>query len=346
MKNIIVCCMLLLALPSKAETFTVISPQKPGEGTSQWTDIVVKELQKHMANDKLSVRYYPGARALSAPNDFQEDLRFDDQNILVTNGGNGISFVLEGKAEYNYADWDSVGIMNLNIIVSKRKDSDKVVFASRAGRVPDTMGMALLLCRPESSIDDYIKCFKDNVKWVKGMSQGEIRLAFRRGELTVDRENPAAHKKHVEPNSDMEVWFHHGILQADGSHADDPNYKGYQLEALYKKKWGVAPKGRFYNAYKLIKSYRDSIQKSIWVNKNNPNRANLIKGIYTVINDPISRKAIEKKVGNYNWVIGDEGNKQIETLKQFVTEQSLKDLVRFTKGALGLNSVYKEYLLE
>lgn len=334
--------LMLLSTSLFAQSFTLISPQKPGSGTSQWTDIIARELQNHL---DVNVRYYPGARALPAPNDFQENLRFDNSQAIVTNGGNGISYVLEETAKYKYKDWDSVGMMNLNIIVSKRKDLDKVVMASRPGRVPDAMGITLLLCGPNKSVEQYITCFKDNVTWVKGMSQGEIRLAFRRGELTVDRENPAAHKKHVEPNSDMEVWFHHGTLQADGSHADDPNYPGYLLEDLYTKKWGVKPEGRFYNSYKLIKSYRDSIQKAIWVNKDNPYRDEMILALNKMINDPKSKEAIEKKVGKYDWVIGDDGNNQIEVLKGFITKDALMDLVKFSKEALGMNSTYKKYLL-
>ena len=334
--------LMLLSTSLFAQTFTLISPQQPGSGTSQWTDIIQQELKNYLEVD---VRYYPGARALPAPNYFQENLRFDNSQAIVTNGCNGISYVLEETAKYKYSEWDSVGMMNLNIIVSKRKDSDKVVMASRAGRTPDAMGITLLLCGPDKTIEEYIQCFKENVIWVKGLSQGEIRLAFRRGELTVDRENPAAYKKHVEPNPDMEIWFHHGILQADGSHADDPNHKGYLLEDLYTKKWGVKPEGRFYNSYKLIKSYRDSIQKAIWVNKDNPYRDEMILALNKMINDPKSKEAIEKKVGKYDWVIGDDGNNQIEVLKGFITKDALMDLVKFSKEALGMNSTYKKYLL-
>ena len=101
------------------------------------------------------------------------------------------------------------------------------------------------------------KCFDENVIWVKGMSGGERRLAFKRGELNGTRENPAAYKKHVAPNEKAELWFHHGILQSDGTHNDDPNYPEYQFENLFEKKWGTKPQGKMYNAYKLVKSFRD-----------------------------------------------------------------------------------------
>ena len=42
---------------------------------------------------------------------------------------------------------------------------------------------------PDKSVDEYIACFKENVTWVKGMSGGERRLAFKRGDLNGTREN-------------------------------------------------------------------------------------------------------------------------------------------------------------
>ena len=35
------------------------------------------------------------------------------------------------------------------------------------------------------------------ITFVKGMKPGERRLAFKRGELNITRENPAAYKKHA-----------------------------------------------------------------------------------------------------------------------------------------------------
>ena len=46
------------------------------------------------------------------------------------------------------------------------------------------------MCGPDKS-DEYIDCFSENVTWVSGMSGGERRLAFKRGELNGTRENPS-----------------------------------------------------------------------------------------------------------------------------------------------------------
>jgi hypothetical protein len=210
--------------------------------------------------------------------------------------------------------------------------------------------MTLLICGPDKSVDEYIECFKDNVTWVAGMKGSERRLAFKRGELSGTRENPAAFKKHAQPvidAGDAELWFHHGILDAaNASHSDDPNYPGYQLEILFEQKWGVAPSGDFYNSYVLVKSFRDGMQKAIWANKGNPNSAKLQAALTAMSQDADAVAAIQKKVGNYEWLIGADGDQQRDTLMTFITEDALKNLVKFNVEALSLKAIYKADLVK
>ena len=58
-------------------------------------------------------------------------------------------------------------------------------------------------------------------------------------------------------------------------------------------------------------------------------------------NNPDSRAIIEKKVGKYEWKIGEAGNDHRDTLMTFVTVEALEDLVTFNTEALGLKSVFK-----
>jgi len=336
---------MLFATPALAD-YTLIVPQKPGGGTSVWAQIVATEWEKHLG-EKIVIRHIPGARDIPGFNAFHNELQKDPKIIMVSHGGNGVSFLQE-KVDYNYAEYDSVGLMNLDIISGIRKDykaGDKIKFAAGSGMVPEGLAIAQLLCGNLKSIDEYAACFKDKVTWVPGMSGGQRRLAFKRGELNGTRENPAAYKKHVESNPDATLWFTHGILQKDGSHADDPNYPGYQFEILFEKRWGEKPDNVLYPAYKLVKSFRDGLQKALWVSKGNPNRDHLVKTLTAMTRDLDSISAIQKKVGEYDWVIGNAGNAHRDTLMSFVTESALKTLVDFNTQAFGLKSVYKPELI-
>ena len=55
---------------------------------------------------------------------------------------------------------------------------------------------------------------------------------------------------------------------------------------------------------------------------------------------------IAKKVGNYEWLIGADGDQQRDTLMSFVTEDALRNLVKFNTEALGLASIYKGDLIK
>lgn len=327
---------------------TLVVPQKAGQGTTVWAEIVTKELEKHLG-ERIELRLIPGARDIPGINEFHNNLRFDDNTIVVTHGGNGVSFLQE-EVDYNYADYESIGLMNLNIIAGKRKGDDMSHprFPAGSGMVPEAFAMTLLLCGPGKTVDEYIACFDENVTWVKGMSGGERRLAFKRGELNGTRENPATYNKHVVPDENAELWFHHGLLDpATGEHTEDPNFAGYQVEDLFEQKWGVRPSGEFYDAYKLVKSFRDGLQKAIWINKGNPElRDRLRKAMTDMANDPESMAAIEAKNGKYDWYIGDKGDQMRDTLMTFITEDALKNLVKFNSEALGLKSIYKEDLVK
>jgi hypothetical protein len=312
-----------------------------------WTEIVAKELAPFLG-EKIIIKTIPGARDIPGFNKFHNDLQKDDKTVMVSHGGNGVSFLQE-NVDYNYADYTSIGLMNLNIISGIRKDyksGDKISFAAGSGMVPEAFAMTMLLCGPDLTMDQYAECFKKNVIWVAGMSGGERRLAFKRGELNGTRENPAAYKKHVASNPDAKVWFTHGILDANSaSHTDDPNYPGMQFEILFKNKYGVAPSGEFYDAYKLVKSFRDGMQKAIWVRKDNPNAQKLQDALTAMSKDATAIANIQKKVGKYEWKIGVDGNRQRDVLMTFITKDALRNLVKFNTEALGLKSVYKENLI-
>jgi hypothetical protein len=339
----------LVTATSALAEYTMIVPQKPGGGTSVWAEIVARELEKYLG-EKIVLVHIPGARDIPGFDEFHNSLQFDDKTIMVSHGGNGVSFLQE-EVDYNYAEYESVGLMNLNIIAGKLKGVDLtaggVRFAAGSGNDPEAMAMTMLICGPDLTVDEYINCFGENVTWVKGMDGGERRLAFKRGELNGTRENPAAYKKHVETDENVEIWFHHGILDpVTGNHNDDPNFLGYQFEALFEKQWGVAPSGDFYDAYKLAKSFRDGLQKALWVSADNPNLETLRAALTEMVNNEESRYAIEQDVGKYEWLIGEDANELRDTLFSMISEQALTDLVNFNQTALGLDSVFKEELVK
>jgi hypothetical protein len=328
---------------------TLMSPQKPGKGTSVWTNIIATEFAKapSLNGENVVITYNPGTRDMAGPNKFHASERFNDNTILVSHGGNGISYVQE-NVQYDFTKYDSVCHQNLNIIMAKTKgvnEADGISHAMGSGMVPEAMAITMMIGGAGKTVDEYITIFKDTVGWVAGMTGSERDLAFARGELTSTRQNPAKYLAKVMPlvrAGKAETWLHHGILDIEnGGHNDDPNYPGKRFEDVFEAKWGEKPSGELYAAYTLIHSWRDAIQKALWVNKGNPNTAKFRQACAEMSQNPASIAVFEKKIGKYDWVIGEDGNKTIDVLHALITEDALRTLVKFNKEALGLNSVYK-----
>ena len=341
--------LLAVAMPAKAD-ITLMVPQAPGKGTSAWAGIIAKELAKTPAlkGENIVISYNPGARDQAGFNKFHKTERYNEDTIMVSHGGNGISYVQE-NVKYDYTKYDSICHQNLNIIVAKRtgvNEDNGFSFAAGSGMVPEGLSIAMMIGGPGKTVDQYIAIFNEKVTWVNGKGR---RLAFTKGELLGTRENPAAYKSKVLPlikEGKAETWYHHGVLNiATGKTEDDVNYPGKLFRDVFKSKWGVYPSGELYDAYLMIKTWRDSIQKALWVGKGAPRTEQFRLACKQMSENPESIAILEKKIGKYDWVIGEDGNKTVDILHGLVTEPALHALVKFNKEALGLASVYKENLV-
>lgn len=336
---------LMLVSGAAFADYRLIVPQEPGGGTSVWANIVAREWEKKLG-EKIVIEHIPGARDIPGANKFQNSLRYDPKTIMVAHGGNAESYLIE-HVDYKYSDWAPIGAMNLTIIVGHRRDADvyrQVKFAAGSGNNPDAMAITMLVCGPQPDMNAYRNCYNEKFKFVNGMKANERRLAYMRGELNVQRETPSAYIKYLEPMKENELWFSHGILNLKtGRVVSDPNFPSAgSFQEVYKRKWGVEPRGELYEAYLLVKQYRDVLQKSLWVDKNNPNIDKLRTSLQAMINDPESMAAIEKDTGKYPWLVGTQVTQAMTVLDRLTTPKALKNLVWWSSQAFGIDAYYKD----
>jgi hypothetical protein len=329
--------------------YTLVVPQDPGKGTSVWAGIVAKNLSK-FTNEPVVIRHIPGARDIPGFNKFHNELRTDDKTIMVAHGGNGVSFLLD-DVDYNYFDYDLIGSNNNDIVLGKHTGADPKEgnwkIAGGSGFEPDGAAVAMLLCGPQGSgtVAEYLTCWRERASWINGVSGGEKRLGFLNNEFDVARESPAAWLKFYKDIPENELWFTHGILDLENkAQMADPNFPGTQFEEVYKKLWGVYPEGDLYDAYKLTRNWRDAIQKSLWVNKGNPNTEHLRTALNAMLADEESMTEIKALAGDYPWITDGPG--LLAILKSLITEKALKDAVTWNQEAYGFPSVFKPELLQ
>jgi len=346
MKKWLAAMAMIVSLPASA-AYQMIIPQEAGGGTSVWASIIAKHLEKHLG-EEIVLTHIPGARDIPAFNKFHNELQNDDNTIMVSHGGNAESYLIE-EVDYNYKEYEPIGGMNLSIVTAVRTGvdlkKDHIKFSSGSGNNPDVMAFTLLACGELPTMDDYVACFKDHVTFVKGMKSGDRRLAFMRGELNTTRESTAAFIKHVQPlidKGEAELLFSHGVLDLNtGKVGADPNFAVGSFDQAYRAAWGKDPAGPMYDAYILVKQYRDALQKALWMRKGNPNAPKVQAALEAMLADPEAQAAIEKKAGKYGWNVGNDLLKAVDILQGLTTSQALKDLVKFQSEALGVKAVYK-----
>lgn len=340
---------LALAATAVHAEYRMIVPQGPGQGTSIWAGIVAKHLEKYLG-EKIVIQHIPGAKDIPGFNEFHNKLRTDDKTIMVSHGGNGVSYLVD-KIDYDYKHYDSIGMQNLNIIIGRKADmdvkKDRIKLAGGSGLEPDGMAIAMLVCGNLPKKEDYMSCWNKRVTWVNGISGPERRLAFERGELNTTRETTASWFKFYANLPGNKLWYHHGVMDlVTGKQKDDPNFPpGYTFENVFKQLHGVEPKGELYEAYTLVRNFRDVLQKALWVNKGNPNTEKLRAALRKMLQDPEALAALELDTGKYDWIVGEDGNKVVDRLRKNITEEKLKTLVFWHDNAYKFKSVYKPELI-
>ena len=74
----------ILMTTAMAKT-TFIVPQKPGAGTTVWTEIVTKELQKYL-DDEIEIKMIPGARDIPGFNEWHNYYQYKEDFVMVSHG--------------------------------------------------------------------------------------------------------------------------------------------------------------------------------------------------------------------------------------------------------------------
>jgi len=338
---------LFLSTNTALADYTFIVPQKPGSGTSVWTSIVAKELEKHLG-EHIKIQHIPGANDIPGFNKFHNEMQHDDKVVMVSHGGNGVSYLVD-DVDYDYYQYDPIGMMNLTIINGYRKGFDpytgKIKFSAGSGMNPDMMAHILLKGGPGLTMAKAKEIFKTQYSYIKGMSGGERRLSYRRGELNVTRESTAAYNKYYRNAPYSKVWFSQGVYNLKTGKIDkDPNWPNQSIQEVFKQHWGVAPSGEFWDAFALVRNFRDVMQKALWTHKNNPNTPKLVAAFKAMAADPVSMEKIYVKTGKYDWIISNDMKKALTQLRNQIKRDTYANLVDFLQFT-GKPAIFKENII-
>lgn len=346
MKFLLAILTAMFAVTAQAD-YRMIVPDSPGSGGAVWASVIAKHLSKY-TDEPIVLQHVPGARNIPGMNQWHKEFRFDDKTMVVSLGSHAVNFLLE-PVDYNFSDYEVLGLMNLDLVVGHNRSHDPKTQKNRFGggnALTDALAVGIMICGPQPSTDAYLACWRERMIWVNGVAGNQIRPMYLRGELNITRDPPTSWIRFYEQDPNTVVWFTHGLRDLKTSkQIQNPNFKGRLFEDVYRQTWGVAPSGELYEAYHMARTFNNVLQKVLWVNKGNPNAEKLRTAMRKMLADPEAVKAIEEDSGRYEWVIGQPADNIRVGLYQMITEQRLKTLVRWYNEAYGTKSIYKPELV-
>ena len=310
---------LMFSFQAVAETFTYVVPAGPDGGNGKWAQNFVKQWDKKLQayGHNMVIRYLPGQQGRKANSEWQKNMS-SDPTVVVQSSGGFIGWLTkpDGWAGFDpIKNVDTIGLqlqgtfVFLKSGVNPETDNPAVHIDGGSEVLVDIMGHALMVCGNQS-VDETIACMKSTMRLVKGFKgSGERRQAYLVNQLQISRDG-FAHKRKTYKDElkagKTVVWYSHGTVNNNGDMIADPNEPESWFNDAFVARWGEQPSGEFYDAYNLIIKARSSMGKSVYTMKNNPNKEILIKAWNDVLADKEAMKILTKKLGKYDWKLGDE----------------------------------------
>lgn len=278
---------MLFAVPAQAaepyyasKTIEIVVPFGPGGGTDVWARFIAPYLQKHISgNPRVIVKNIPGGESITGANSFADSARPDGMTLLATSATTAFHYLL-GRPQVRY-DFTKLK----PVIVTA---TGGVVYATpRAGiRTPqDLLKPATPLVYGGISATGLdlvallsFELLKLDVRAVLGFEgRGPARLAFERGETTIDYQTTTAYQTQVAPlisQGKVTPLMTFGLLTGPGVIERDPTVPDLPtVPEVYQQIYRRAPDGEVWKAYLAFMAAGFAYQKALWAPEGTPGEA-------------------------------------------------------------------------
>lgn len=244
--------------------------------------------------------------------------------ILGTSGSTQFPFLLgDRRVQYDYNDWKVVlgtptgGVVYVSSVlgVSGAKDFAKLRAADLkyGSQGATSLDLIPLLAFEMLGLD------VQAVFGMKGRSAG--RLAFERGETSIDYQTSSAYLKNVTPlvkEGKAVPLFSWGALDSGGNLVRDPTFPDLpHFAEFYEMVHGRSPSGEAFDAWETFFAAGFPAQKMVFLPKGTP--ADIVAAYHdafaAVVRDEKFIEASRKRLGAYKQAVREEA----ETLKQIAT---------------------------
>ncbi len=291
-----------------------IIPFPEAGGTDVWARFFVDPLSKELpGKPTIIIRNVPGGGSIVGANQFAQRAKPDGLTLLGTSASTQIPYLLDDpRVKYEYKDWTPL----------LASPTGGVAYVSSATGVKGVQEIQKLQAQPMKfgsqgavSLDIIpllaFEMLGLKVEPVFGMSRGQARLAFERGEANIDFQTTPAWVKQVQPlveSGKAVPLFSFGILDENGNLQRDPSFKDMpHFGEVYQMVHGKPPSGPAFDAYKSFLQAAFGAQKAIFVPKGTPKEIvdAYTQAIQRLLKDPEFRKTVDEELGDYEQYTGD-----------------------------------------
>lgn len=303
------------AVDFSGRTIEWVIPFSEGGGSDVWARFFAPYLANYLpGRPNVIVRNVPGGGSITGTNEFYLRARNDGSTFIGTSGSTQFPFLLgDARVRYDYAQMPPVlvsptggvvylptrhGVRNASEL-GKLKDQE-LVYASQGATSLDLVPMLAF------------EVMGLKVRHVFGMrGRGEGRLAFERGEATIDYQTSSAYLTNVTPLVEAGTAvpiFSWGELDDEGNVVRDPTFPDlpHFVEA-YEMLHGKKPSGVAFDAYLAFFASGFAAQKPAMMPRGTaaPIVAAYRKAFVDAVADPELQAKKGDVLGEYRQAVGD-----------------------------------------
>ncbi len=319
------------------KTVELVIPFGTGGGSDVWARFNAPFLAKYLpGNPTVVVRNVPGGGSITGANQYAAGAKPDGLSVLGTSGSTQFPYLLgDRRVRYDYKNWDVVmasptggvayisskfGVKSIRDLAKLR--GQRLVYASQGAT---SLDLVPLLAFRILGLD---------VHHVFGMqSRGDGRLAFERGEATIDYQTSSAYIKSSLPlvkEGKAVPLFSWGVTDDKGNLVRDPAFPDlpHFAEAL-QTLTGKAPSGNEWEAVRAFLIAGFPAQKLMVLPKNTPKEIQEAyrKAFRDMRKDPDYKAGLESALGGYEQVT-DQAAEALFRLGTTIPDYA-RDWVRF-----------------
>ena len=321
--------MLLLALlgavvafsaPARAVDFAGkriewIVPFPEAGGTDVWARFFVEPLSRELpGRPTILIRNVPGGGSTTGANQFAQRAKPDGLMLLGTSASTQFPYLLDDpRVKYDYKDWTPLLASPTGGVVFVRAD----VGIKGVGEIKTIVGHPMKFGSQGAVSLDIVPLLAFEMLGMKvepvfGLSRGQARLAFERGEAAIDFQTTPAYVKQVMPlveQGKAVPLFSFGILDGNGNLQRDPSFRDMpHFGEVFELVHGQKPSGPAFDAYKSFLQAGFGAQKALFVPKDTPKDIvdAYTQAIERLLNNAEFRKTADEELGDYEQYTGEK----------------------------------------